>query len=925
MPSSVMCRRAFRRGSRAYIEALETRQLLDATGIEQALLTPEQHVPRMSAVLAPGSPAPNIGLPYLVGGGMYDLYADTNRAIVLCFVATWHAPSGQTMPQIQNVYDWVQANGYQVTVHLVDERETPPTVLNYMQANNITVPVLMDAAGTAAASYDVQGLPVTYVISNQTVRFVHVNYSATLETDLKNEITSILTSPDISIADATASEGTGGQNFIDFTVSLSAASPNTVTVDYTTQQGTALAMLDFVPVSGTLVFPPGTTTQTISVEIITDAIIEPNEIFAVRLNNPVNGNIVRGMAGGTIIDDDAPLPPATISITDVTALEGDVGTTTFSFVVSLSRALTANVTADFATVDGTALAGQDYTAVSGTLTFAPGETSKTIDVPVAGNILDEDDRVFYVDLSNISQTVIVTKSRGVGTIKDDDPYITVDDIYVLEGNSGTTDATFTISLSSPTDRTVVVDWATGNGTAIAGLDFYGRRGRATFAPGQTSQTVTIQVRGDLTVEPDEFFYLNLTSAVGAAILDGQGICTILDDGDEPIITPVITIDDPVAVETDAGTNGTLDFTVMLSNPSPQPVTVYYTAWDGTAAANLDYVPQGGMITINPGEVSAVISIVTIGDDLSEDNETVNVTLTAPVNATIGDAQGTGTIMDNDPLPTITIDSVSAVEGNTLGGTLVFTVRLDAISGRTITVDYTTVDGTATGGVDYVPVAGSLVFAPGQTQQNITVSIIGDREQEAGEELYVDLSNVTNAQIGVARGIGTIVDDDGASRIRVTFGTLEIKDNQSKPAISFGVVVRGSTPPVRTFRVTNTGQLPLRLGTIVVPKGFELVKRLPEQLAPGRSADFTVRMRTKVQGYYAGHVRFATSDPKAKPFNFAIVGQVLFSEESRMRIPIGGQNPASGPGASMVVARRAPAGLTGLFATTRRTGPDIDWL
>lgn len=884
----------------------------------------DQYVPRMSAVLLPGTPAPNIGLPYLVGAGMYDLYADTNRAIVLSFVATWHGPSQQTMPQIQTVYDWVQSNGYAVTVHLVDERETPPTVLNYMQANNITVPVLMDAAGSAAASYDVQGLPVTYVISNRTVRFVHVNYSATLAGDLQNEITSILTSPDISIADVSVVEGTGGQSFANFIVSLSSASPNTVTVDYTTQSGTAFANLDFVPATGTLTFLPGETEKTISVEVITDSIIEPNEIFAVRLSNAVNGTIIDALAGGTIIDDDAPLPPVTISITDVTALEGDSGTTTFSFTVQLSRALTQDVTADYATVDGTAVAGTDYTTASGTLTFAPGETVKTIDVPVAGNVIDEDDRVFYVDLSNISQNVIVTRARGTGTIKDDDPYITVDDIYVVEGNSGFTDATFTISLSMPTTRTVAVDWATGNGTAIAGLDFIGRRGRVIFAAGETTQTVTVQVRGDLTVEPDEFFYLNLTSAIGAAILDGQGVCTILDDGDEPIVTPVITINDPLALETDAGTTGTLDFTVMLSNPSPQPVTVYYTAWDGTAAANLDYIPQSGMLTISPGEVTATISIVTIGDNLSELDETVNITLSAPVNAVIGDAQGTGTIVDNDPLPIITIDSVSAIEGSTSGGTLLFTVRLSAVSGRTIAADYATRPGTAAADIDYLPVAGSVVFTPGQTQQTIAVPVIADRLAEGNEELYVDLSNVVNATVGVARGIGTIVDDDITSRIRVTFGTHEIKDNQSRPAISFGVVVRGSPPPVRTFRVTNAGDQPLRLGVITLPRGFELVRGLPETLAARKSTTFSVRMRTKVDGYYAGHIRFATSDPKAKPFNFAIVGQVLFSEESRGRIPIAGQNPAMGPGASAVTAR-APASLAGLFAAERKPAAAIDWL
>jgi hypothetical protein len=241
-------------------------------------------------------------------------------------------------------------------------------------------------------------------------------------------------------------------------------------------------------------------------------------------------------AGGTVTKSHftvfSPLG-ISVSIDDVTVTEGNSGTVNATFTVSLNRPVPAGATAtvDFATADGTATAPADYTATSGTLTFAPGETSKTATVGVNGDAVCELDETFSVNLSNATGATIAD-GQGQGTIVNDDPCVpslSVNDVTVAEGNSGVTNATFTVSLSQTTVNTVTVDFTTADGTATAPADYAATSGALTFAPGETSKTATVGVNGDTLVEADETFFVNLSNAVGATIADGQGQGTIVND------------------------------------------------------------------------------------------------------------------------------------------------------------------------------------------------------------------------------------------------------------------------------------------------------------------------------------------------------------------------------------------------------------
>src|SRR5262249_42834555 len=156
------------------------------------------------------------------------------------------------------------------------------------------------------------------------------------------------------------------------------------------------------------------------------------------------------------------------------------------------------ITIDYLTEDETALAGSDYVAASGTLTFGVGQTSRTVTVFVNGDTLDESDEIFVVELANPTGGAVINADYGeadVAITDDDTSSISINDVSVTEGNSGTAAATFTVSLSTPADHTITVDFATANGTAAAPGDYTSTSGTLTFAPGQTSQAVTVSVNG----------------------------------------------------------------------------------------------------------------------------------------------------------------------------------------------------------------------------------------------------------------------------------------------------------------------------------------------------------------------------------------------------------------------------------------------
>jgi alpha-tubulin suppressor-like RCC1 family protein len=464
----------------------------------------------------------------------------------------------------------------------------------------------------------------------------------------------------LTISDVTVTESSVASVNATFSVTLSPASAQTVTVQARTVGASATSGVDFSPVfPTTLTFNPGSTVAFVTVQVAPDVLDEADETFITALGTPVNATIALGLGTGTIVDDD---PAPTLSIQDVTVTEGDVGTVNALFNVTLSAVSGKTVTVSAATSNGTATAGSDYVAAGATtLTFNPGETTKTFSVTVNGDRLSEANETFAVGLSSASNASIFDAS-GLGTIADDDavPALSINDVTVTEGNSGTTTASFTVSLSAASGQTVTVAAATSDGTALAGSDYVAAGPTTlTFAPGDTTKVFSVTVSGDAVDEPNETFAVALFSGSNATISDASGLGLIADDD----AAPTLSINDVTVAEGNAGTT-TGSFTVSLSAASGQTVTVAAATADGTALAGSDYVAAGPTtLTFAPGDTAKTFSVTVSGDAVDESNETFTVALFSGSNATISDASGLGTILDDDVAPAVSIGTATLITKN----------------------------------------------------------------------------------------------------------------------------------------------------------------------------------------------------------------------------------------------------------------------
>ena len=228
--------------------------------------------------------------------------------------------------------------------------------------------------------------------------------------------------------------------------------------------------------------------------------------------------------------EDRCVPAAMLSVSSVAIIEGNVGTQHAEVTVTLSEPLGKAVTVNYRTINGTAKAGSDYDAVSGKLTFAKGQTSKTILVPVHGDRIHESDESFFVRLENAKGAKIANANANVAIV-DNEPRISISNMYATEGNAGETILTFTASLAHVYDEIVTLDYATADGTATtADNDYLSAFGSLTFEEGDTAQTFTVTVLGDAVVEMDESFFVNFTGAsTNAVIAHAQSTGSIGDD------------------------------------------------------------------------------------------------------------------------------------------------------------------------------------------------------------------------------------------------------------------------------------------------------------------------------------------------------------------------------------------------------------
>jgi hypothetical protein len=308
---------------------------------------------------------------------------------------------------------------------------------------------------------------------------------------------------------------------------------------------------------------------------------------------------------------------------------------------------------------------------------------------------------------------------------------------------------------------VTVDYTTADGTAtVADGDYVAKNGTLTFAPGVVRQTVSVPVVGTTVPEADETFTVNLSNATNATLLVAQGTGTIQNHQVSVTIGDATLSDDG-----DPGSSTHLVFPVTLSAAATFDVTVSWATAPGgsttPATAGTDYLASSGTLTIPAGQTTGSIAVPVLGDVTNEPAKTFLVKMSGNVNAALARATATGTILSDDPVPTVSINSVTNTDGSSGTKAFVFTVTLSAPSGFTVTVPYSTADGSATvADGDYAAASGTLTFKPGVTSQTISITVHGDQIVESTETFTVNLGAPTNATVANGTGTGTIINDDG---------------------------------------------------------------------------------------------------------------------------------------------------------------------
>lgn len=459
------------------------------------------------------------------------------------------------------------------------------------------------------------------------------------------------------------------------TVSLNQIAADPITVHYTTSGGTAGAGTDYTTSSGTLTFPVGTTTQTIDVPILDGA--TAGNTFNVVLSSPTGGASISSGTSTVTISNAASVP--SLSVADISVNEATSGSVTADLTVTLSAASSEPVMVSYATADGTAVAGTNYTAATGTLTFPAGTTTEPISVTVLGGVASA--AGFVV---NLNTPVNATISNGSATVtienpSSSQPSLSIADLSQDEGVGANSTFDFVVTLSAPSTNIVAVNYATADGTAtVANNDYQATSGTLTFPAGATSETIPVTVIGNTTVGPNLTFTVNLTAPSNAALAKASATGTIINNNTTNPSTPAITINDaPVAQATGGSTAA---FVASLTKASTQPVTFNYQTADGTAIAGTNYTSTSGTVTFAPGQTSQTIDVPILDDTaLTAPDATFTLTLSAPSNATLNNTTATGTIYNNNGI--VFDPSTGFASTNTHGTTLYTAFNYSVTSSR----------------------------------------------------------------------------------------------------------------------------------------------------------------------------------------------------------------------------------------------------
>ena len=603
--------------------------------------------------------------------------------------------------------------------------------------------------------------------------------------------------PVMTIAAASVSESAGT---VDLDVTLSGTSAEAIGFTWATVAGSgddaATAGQDYQSAGGTVEIDAGDTSATLTVMITDDALDEPDETFAVVLSAVTGASVAQPRATVTVTDNDD--PPA-FSIADAAATEGPGAAVDFTVSLDAAsgrptevawRAVSDEDDARPATED------VDYQGISATLTIPPGDTQATISVQLLDDGDHEPTETFEVRLADPANSTIAD-ATGEGRILDDDtPVISIDDLSVSESAAT---AQVRVSLSRPAYDEVSLRYGTAAGTAIATSDYTARSRVAVTVPaGDTTATVSVPILADDVYEADEFFFVDLSDPTLAALSsDIRALITIVDD-DSP---PTLSVGGAQPVSESAGP---LVFTVTRTGATSLPATFSWSTADVTAEAGSDYTAESGTVTIPATMSTAQLSVTVLSDSVAEDDETVAVTLSSPINAVIVDGSATGVIEDDDQTAARTpgVVVVPSTLTVTEGGDASYTVALSSQPAADVTVAITghsgtdlSLSGTSLSSNDTL----TFTTANWNAAQTVTVSAGGDDDAVADAAVALTHTATSGSHSSAPVAVTVTITETDTAAVVVLPAVLMVAENGSGT-----YTVRLATQPSANVTVTVTG-------------------------------------------------------------------------------------------------------------------------
>lgn len=651
---------------------------------------------------------------------------------------------------------------------------------------------------------------------------------------------------------------------LDTSLKLNEGMPNTIQVPFNSPSKIPISLdwviidsssstaKNFQPSSGQISIRPGDAAISINTNILADVIYKGEEDYALVIQwiDPITAE--KREKRNILKVADNKLPPQ-LKLKVAQANEG----ADLAFDVELSELAYKEVTFDFQTIDESAIKGKDYIATQGSMSITPGQTGAKIIIKSIDDNIYEGNQEFKLKFSNV--TFATTSSDSInGIIISDDlpPTINIAQPTVTENMN----AVIAYTLSHPSDSVISFSWATRNGTAVAPGDYEASSGVVTVPAGTVMGQITVKIMDDALDEASEEFFIDFKDVTNATMVASSAVRISESDLN---MAPMVS----VGPQTFTENIGTAPVAFTLNKPSGRNLAFNISTINKTANSS-DYTIASPTVTIPAGQIMGVANLRFTNDTNYEGPEKLDVVVTSADNTM--KVQAEITINDDDPKPQIRVENRKISEY--LYPTAFVTVSLSGASFENISFSYSTSDGSAKAGSDYLTKSGTATIPAGQTSVDLEVTIVRDQYYEVDENFFVTISNVQNAT--VSNATGTITMDDGhAIPYPYYEGTAAYGDpNLLTPCLFFpGVPVRTCYYRVEFYypNQANVGNLFFILGSDV-PITYSWTATNP---GSGGTATGQVTFPARATSVFVVFPMATTID-SGGPFNYFVSTSVL---------------------------------------------------